>query len=69
MQIHKLREHKIINKKVNKDSQETNNIIRIEKNKLLINSYFGETSSKDLELGSEGLMCHAQPKDLRSRRK
>ena len=32
----------------------------------LINSYFGETSSEDLELGSEGLMRHAQPKEQRT---
>ena len=32
----------------------------------LIISHFEETRSEDLELGSEGLMCHAQPKDLRS---
>merc|ERR1712115_623943 len=32
----------------------------------LINSYFGETSSEDLELGSEGLMGHAQPKEQRT---
>ena len=32
----------------------------------LIISHFVETSSGDLELGSEGLTCHAQPKDLRS---
>merc|ERR1712115_468604 len=31
VQMHKLREHKTINKKVNKDSQETNNIIRVKK--------------------------------------
>merc|ERR1712115_566266 len=35
VQMHKLREHKTINKKVNKDSQETNNIMRVEKNKLI----------------------------------
>merc|ERR1711989_149653 len=35
VQMHKLKEHKIINKKVNKDSQETNNMIRIEKNELI----------------------------------
>ena len=32
----------------------------------LIISHFEETRSEDLELGSEGLLCHAQPKDLRS---
>merc|ERR1711895_122204 len=32
----------------------------------LIISYFGETSSEDLELGSEGLMHHAQPKEQRT---
>ena len=31
----------------------------------LIISHFEETRSEDLELGSEGLTCHAQPKDLR----
>ena len=35
VQMHKLREHKTINKKVNKDSQETNNIIRAEKNEFI----------------------------------
>merc|ERR1711867_260006 len=35
VQIHKLREHKIINKIANKDSQETNNIIRAEKNEFI----------------------------------
>ena len=32
----------------------------------LIISHFAETRSEDLELGSEGLLCHAQHKDLRS---
>ena len=32
----------------------------------LIISHFEENRSEDLELGSEGLTCHAQPKDLRS---
>ena len=32
----------------------------------LIISQFVDTSSEDLELGSEGLMHHTQPKDLRS---
>merc|ERR1712115_332339 len=31
----------------------------------LINSYFGDSSSEDLELGSEGLVRHAQPKEQR----
>ena len=35
MQIHKQKEHKIINKKVNKDSQRTSNIIRAEKNEFI----------------------------------
>merc|ERR1711867_413653 len=35
VQMHKLREHKTINKKVNVDSQETNNIISVEKNNLI----------------------------------
>merc|ERR1712115_671983 len=34
-QMHKLKEHKTINKKVNMDSQETNNIFRVEKNNLI----------------------------------
>ena len=32
----------------------------------LVISQFVDINSGDLELGSEGLMCHAQPKDLRS---
>merc|ERR1712177_183618 len=35
VQIHKLKEHKTINKKVNMDLQETNNIIRIEKDNII----------------------------------
>ena len=32
----------------------------------LVISQFVDINSGDLELRSEGLMCHAQPKDLRS---
>merc|ERR1711867_325865 len=35
VQIHKQKEHKTINKKVNMDLQETNNIIRIEKDNII----------------------------------
>merc|ERR1712115_261522 len=35
VQMHKLKEHKTINKKVNMEEQENNNIIRVEKNNLI----------------------------------
>merc|ERR1711867_390316 len=54
VQMHKVREHKTINKKVNKDSQETNNIIRIEKNNLIngINTKEKEVTGR-FKIGNE----------------
>ena len=47
MQIHKQKEHKIINKKVNKESQKTSNIIIAEKNEFI------KCAPKILEVESE----------------
>merc|ERR1711867_66763 len=45
VQTHKLKEHKTINKKVNMDLQETNNIIRIENDNLI-----NEINTKEKEV-------------------